>query len=126
MRDRWLFLVVLAVFGAGVLVALVVADGDATPGYALDSNVVYRMEIAAVVIGVAYTALVTLRLAWHGETFTRFTVGPAGAEAPDRFDSAADDLDVLRDSVSELADEVSSALVALEERLDRLEAGRRG
>ena len=70
--------------------------------------------------------LVTLRLAWRGETFTKFSVGPAGAEAGDSFESAADDLDILRDEVQQLSEEVSSALLALTERLERLEAGHRG
>ena len=118
MRQRWLFLTVLALFGAGAAAALWVAEGGRAPGYALASNFVYRIEVGAV--------LVTLRLAWHGETFTKFNVGPAGAEARDSFESAADDLDVLRDEVALLAEEVSSALVALTERMDRLEAGQRG
>ena len=58
--------------------------------------------------------------------FTKFSVGPAGAEAGDSFESAADDLDILRDEVQQLSEEVSSALVALTERLERLEAGHRG
>ena len=73
------------------------------------------------VLGTAYAALVTLRLAWHGETFTKFTAGPAGAEAPDTVESAAEDLDVLQHEVALLADEVSASLRALTERLDRLE-----
>jgi hypothetical protein len=126
MRERWLFLTVLALFGAGIAAALWIADAGRAPGYALASNVVYRIEVGAVLVGFAYAILVTLRLAWHGETFTKFSVGPAGAEARDSFESAADDLDVLRDEVALLAEEVSSALVALTERLDRLEAAQRG
>jgi len=112
MRERWLFLVVVGLLVGGLAVGLWVADGDAAPGYALASNLVYRIEIAAVVVGVAYLVLVMLRLGWRGETFTRFTVGPAGAEAPDSFESAAEDLDVLRDDVEMLAEELSSALVS--------------
>ena len=126
MRERWLFLTVLLLVGGGVAAALWVADSGRAPGYALSSNLVYRVEIGAVLVGIAYALLVTLRLAWNGETFTKFSVGPAGAEARDSFESAADDLDVLRDEVALLAEEVSSALVALTERLDRLEARQRG
>lgn len=126
MRERWLFLTVLALLFAGIAAAIWVADSGRTPGYALDSNLIYRIEIGAVLVGFAYAILVTLRLAWRGETFTKFSVGPAGAEAGDSFESAADDLDVLRDEVALLAEEVSSALVALTDRLDRLEAGARG
>jgi hypothetical protein len=126
MRERWLFLTVLALFAGGIAAALWVADAGRAPGYALSSNLVYRVEIGTVLVGFAYAVLVTLRLAWNGETFTKFSVGPAGAAAGDSFESAADDLDVLRDEVELLADEVSSALVALTQRLDRLEAGHPG
>jgi hypothetical protein len=126
MRERWVFLAVLALFAGGVAAALWVADSRHAPGYALDSNLVYRIEVAAVLVGVAYLVLVVLRLAWHGETFTKFSVGPAAAEATSNFESAAEDLDLLRDEVELLAEEVSSALRALTERLDRLEAARQG
>jgi hypothetical protein len=126
MRERWLFVTVLALFLGAIAAALWVADDARAPGYALASNLVYRIEVGAVLVGFAYAVLVTLRLAWNGETFTKFSVGPAGAEARDSFESAADDLDILRNDVELLAREVSSALVALTERLDRLEAGRRG
>jgi hypothetical protein len=125
-RERWVFLAVVGLLVGGLLIAVFVADGSRAPGYALASNLVYRIEIAAVVVGVAYLTLVMLRLAWRGETFTRFTVGPAGAEAPDSFESAAEDLDALREDVEALADEVSSALLALTERLDGLEGRPRG
>ena len=117
---------VLTLFLGGIAAAIWVADSGRTPGYALDSNLIYRIEIGAVLVGFAYAILVTLRLAWRGETFTKFSVGPAGAEAGDSFESAADDLDILRVEVQQLSAEVSSALVALTERLERLEAGHRG
>jgi hypothetical protein len=126
MRERWLFLTVLALLVGGIAAAIWVADSGRTPGYALDSNLIYRIEIGAVLVGFAYAILVTLRLAWRGETFTKFSVGPAGAEAGDSFESAAEDLDLLRADVETLTDEVASALIALTERLDRLEAGQRG
>ena len=126
MRERWLFFIVLALFLGGIAAAIWVADSGRTPGYALDSNLIYRIEIGAVLVGFAYAILVTLRLAWRGEMFTKFSVGPAGAEAGDSFESAADDLDILRDEVQQLSEVVSSALVALDERLERLEAGHRG
>ena len=126
MRERWLFLVVLALLLGGVAAAIWVADAGRAPGYALDSNLVYRIEVGAVLVGFAYGILVTLLLAWRGETFTKFNVGPAGAAAGDNFESAADDLDILRDEVQQLSEEVSSALLALTERLERLEAGHRG
>jgi len=126
MRERWLFLTVLALFTGGIAAGIWVADSGRTPGYALDSNLIYRIEIGAVLVGFAYAILVTLWLAWRGEIFTKFSVGPAGAEAGDSFESAADDLDILRDEVQQLSEEVSTALVALTERLERLEAGHRG
>jgi hypothetical protein len=126
MRERWVFLAVLALFAGGLAAGLWVADSGRAPGYALDSNVVYRIEVAAVLVGVGYLVLVVLRLAWHGETFTKFSVGPAAAEATSNFESAADDLDLLRDEVQLLSEEVSSALLALTERLERLEAAERG
>jgi hypothetical protein len=73
MRERCLFSVVIALFLGGVPAAIWVAGSGRTPGYALDSNRVYRIEVGAV-----------------------------------------------------LAEEVSSALLALTERLERLEAGHRG
>ena len=127
MRERWLFFMVLALFLGGLAAAIWVADSGRTPGYALDSNLIYRIEIGAVLVGFAYAILVTLRLAWRGEMFTKFSVGPAGAEAGDSFESAADDLDILRDrGAATLRRWSRRRCVALAERLERLEAGHRG
>ena len=68
----------------------------------------------------------TVLLLLGGGIAAALWVAEAGIAPGYALSSNTDDLDVLRDDVEALANEVSSALIALIERLDRLEAASRG
>jgi hypothetical protein len=80
---RPLVWLVVAIFLVGVVVAAFVADAR-QPSYALQSELVYRLEIAAVAVGTLLFVVTTLRLASFGRTYTSFGAGPVttGAEDP--------------------------------------------
>ena len=63
------------IFVAAVAVGLFGADAR-SPSYALGSQLVYRVEIGAVVAGALLFVLTTLLLASYGRTFTAFGAGP--------------------------------------------------
>jgi hypothetical protein len=110
------YLVVVATTAAGI------AGLCATPrqpGYALDSSVVYRVEVsAAVLLGLYFTAL-SLWLAWHGKGFFKLEIGPAKAEAlgAEHIENAAADLEGLREDFEQFRREADEALRRLDERL---------
>lgn len=74
---------------AVVLLALVAAIAGAVaapapshlPAVALGAVLLWRVEVSAAAFVVAYLAIVTVRLALHGRTFTR--VGSGGVEIPE-------------------------------------------
>jgi len=76
-------------FPAIVLATLVLSLGGAVaaptphrlPAVALGAVLIWRVEVAAVTFTVAYVAIVTVRLALHGRTFTH--LGSRGIEIPD-------------------------------------------
>ena len=65
-----MFWLALAILAAAVVVAATV--GGRAPGYALDSGVVYRLEVALAVLLGAYSACSLLLLAWSGRPLQRF------------------------------------------------------
>lgn len=67
---------VAGIFVAGTVVGVSVA-GARSPAYALGSELVYRLEIGAVVVGTLLFGLTTLRLASYGRTFTGVRRRPA-------------------------------------------------
>jgi hypothetical protein len=114
--------VVAAIFAAGAVVGVLVADSR-RPSYALGSELVYRLEIGAVVIAASLFVLTTLRLASYGRTFTAFGAGPVRTEADDpatEMDAAVLDVTVIGGEVRALSDAVADLAVrvaALEQRL---------
>jgi hypothetical protein len=113
---------VAAIFAAGAVVGVLVADSR-RPSYALGSELVYRLEIGAVVIAASLFVLTTLRLASYGRTFTAFGAGPVRTEADDpatEMDAAVLDVTVIGGEVRALSDAVADLAVrvaALEQRL---------
>jgi hypothetical protein len=71
-----------AILVAGIAAGSFIADAR-SPSYALGSELVYRLEIGAVVVAALLFLLTTLRLASYGRTFTSFGAGPITTEAGD-------------------------------------------
>jgi hypothetical protein len=111
--------VLLAFIAALVGGMLAPAPAGGLPAVALASMLVWRVEVAAVVFAAAYAAIVTARLALHGQTYTR--VGSGGIDIPqvaraERTQATNRDVD-LKTSVNDLW----SSFAALAERLAALE-----
>src|SRR3954470_4884094 len=117
-----LVLLVAAIFAAGVAVGLFVADAR-SPSYALESELVYRLEIGAVVAAALLFVLTALRLASYGRMFTPFGAGPVQAEADDpagAMDAAVLDVKRLGDQLRAVGAEIealSGRVASLEDRL---------
>jgi hypothetical protein len=73
---------VIGIFVVGAAVGVFVADRR-SPSYALDSELIYRLEIGAVVAGALLFVLTTIRLASYGRTYTSFGAGPVTTAAGD-------------------------------------------
>lgn len=127
-KPSWMLLSAVCVAAAialavGLLAAVPTAG---PPAVALNSEVVFRIEVGAIVFAVLYGLVVAIRLAFWGKTFTK--LGTTGAEIPD--------VSELRKSVKEYAglenalDQISAQIVAITENLDtrvsRLEAESEG
>jgi hypothetical protein len=115
----WLALVILA---AAVVVAATV--GGRAPGYALNSGVVYRLEVALAVLLGAYSACSLLLLAYAGRPLQRFELpGGAVAEASaEPLGQAATDFAAFRDAVLAQLEELDQTLGDLDARLAELES----
>lgn len=70
--PRRLFPTLVLTFAAIAAIAgLTATPPRPTPVYALQSAAVYRAEVALAVFAALYLMAVIVRLAWHGQTFTR-------------------------------------------------------
>lgn len=70
--PRRLFASLVVLFAVTAAVCGLAADPPhPRPVYALESAAVYRAEIALAIFAALYLMTVTVRLAWHGQTFTR-------------------------------------------------------
>ena len=96
------------------------ADDDKAPGFALQSNLVYRLQIGLATLAALYVIALVLWLAWHGKGFFKL---PGGLEAPggNEIEDAADDLDDMRVRVDEFQSEAVESLEELDRRLQALE-----
>ena len=112
------YLAGLAVVAGGIAAAC--ASGDKDPGFALQSNLVYRLEIGLATLAVLYVVALILWLAWHGKGFFKL---PGGIEAPggEEIESAANDLDAMRVDLDEFRSEAESSLIDLDARLQAIE-----
>lgn len=120
-----LFWAVLAVVGLALAAALVGADGEKEPSYALGSNLVYRLEVGLAVFGFFY--ILTLAV-WLGAKNTGFLkLGAAGATAEampaDAVEGAATDIAAISGEFEKFKDDTKSALLKLDKRVDALEKG---
>jgi hypothetical protein len=126
-KPSWpLLIAVCAVACVALATGLLVATPTpGPPAVALNSEVVFRIEVGAIVFVVLYGFVVAIRLAFFGKTFTK--LGTTGAEIPD--------VSELRKSVQEYAgleralDQINAQIVAVAENLDarvsRLEVEKR-
>ena len=106
---------VCALFVVGIAAGLFVADSRA-PSYALGSELVYRVEIGAVVVAAQLFVLTSLRLASYGRTFTVFSAGPVKTEA----DDPANAVDAAVIDVVQLGQDVDATVAALEAVIERV------
>jgi hypothetical protein len=82
LKARLFALVVVGAIALALVGGLTTpTPNDGVPAYALEASIVYKIEIALAIFVALYIAVITLRLAWYGRTFTR--VGASGAEIPD-------------------------------------------
>ena len=58
--------------------------GDNAPAAALHSNLVFRIQVGAIVALVAYWSAAALWLAWHRTLFQRMGLGATGLEPPEQ------------------------------------------
>jgi hypothetical protein len=112
---------VLAALVLSLAAALATPPPQRLPGLALGAVLVWRVEIAAVVFAAGYAAIVTLRLALHGRTFTR--VGSDGVEIPqvglER--AAAQTTQRTAEGLTESIGELRDGMQRLERRLDAID-----
>jgi hypothetical protein len=115
------FWVTCAILALGLLAAG--TAGSRAPSFALLSEVVYRIEIGAVVVAVSYGVAVMLWLAWHGRTLRRVELPGIGAlETPVAdLDAAARDVQALATGAAERLDGHDAAIAELDLRLADLE-----
>jgi hypothetical protein len=115
--------VLLGALALGIVAAALAPDR--APAVALYWNPIYRVEIALVVLALAYLLAVAGWMAWNGEAFRRIEL-PGGAvlerSAAD-LDSAATDFDEVLNSAAERLDALEASLADVLDRLDRLEGG---
>jgi hypothetical protein len=116
---RWFLAAVLL---AGILAGLggwsARPPGGWPPGYALDSTLVYRLEVGLVVFAALYSVLVVIRLASYGLTPSR--VGTAAIDLP-QLAASVGDADVVLTEAEQALRDVYGELANQKRRLDRLE-----
>jgi hypothetical protein len=121
-----LFWVVLPAFLGG-LAAFATAH-DQAPSYALNSNLVYRMEIGLATLAVLYVVGVALWLAWHGKGFFELSVAGAGIKAPGAEDveEAAGDIEEGGEAFREWREQAEATFEEVDQRLQQIEDPRHG
>jgi hypothetical protein len=112
-----LFWGVLGGMSLGVLAGVLV-HGRA-PAAALNSELVFRIEVGLIVALVTYWAVGALWLAWHQTLFRRLGFGTAGAEPPERQEA----VEQRDEKVEEFMEKTAETLENHTERLEVLEEG---
>jgi hypothetical protein len=107
---------------AGALAIGVVAatsSPDITPSYALNSGMLYRIEVAAAVTVVLYLVVLIGRLAWYGQAPQRFELAGASMDlAPAQAaGEAAVELDAFRAETTEHLQQLDASVEDLYTRL---------
>jgi hypothetical protein len=122
--DHWVFWAVLVSVALAALAGWIVKVPQPVPGWALEQQLIYRIEFAGILLALAYGLLIVLRLGWHNQTLSKMQLGPVSGEAPAE-KAAADELSKLQDTITILSEETSTALEALDGRVQALEDVRR-
>lgn len=117
--------VLLGFVGLAVLAGIYgfCAAGHNRPGFALDSNLIYRSEVGIAFLAVLYIVGVALWLAWYGKGFFEINIAGSGLKAPgaDEVEEAGDDVSEMATLVDEVRMEVGKGLKELDERVKALE-----
>jgi hypothetical protein len=121
-----LFWIVLPAVLGGV--AAFATAHDQAPSYALDSNLIYRMEVGLATLAVLYVVGVALWLAWHGKGFFELSVAGAGIKAPGAEDveEAAGDIEEGSEAFREWREQAEANFEELDRRLQEVEDPRLG
>lgn len=93
---------------------------DPQPAWALGSPPFEKLMVTAAFFFVFYLVLVVLYLAAQGRPFTKFTVGPAGVEAPETL-SVADQTNDNLEGLKTASEGLATAVADHENRLRKLE-----
>lgn len=125
-HDRYLFGLVLARWGFGVMVAVAIAVSlvAATtvpvptdlPSVALDAVVVYRLEVGGALFVGLYIAAMALALAFQNRGFTE--IGNGGIRAQDMA-ATVPDLIAANEAISERLSEAVEAIAETQHQLKR-------
>jgi hypothetical protein len=101
---------------------------DQAPSYALDSNLIYRMEIGLATLAVLYVVGVALWLAWHGKGFFELSVAGAGIKAAGAEDveEAAGEIEESDEAFQEWREQAEETFEEMDQRLQQIESPRRG
>jgi hypothetical protein len=123
-RRRWphpFFWPVIGIIAIAVLAALSTEAQE--PAFALNSALVYRLQIAGAVVIAGYSAIVLLWLAWHGLTLRRVELpGGVAVETPQaNLDQAAADIEVTMAKATQRLDAHNDSIAELDDRLAWLE-----
>ncbi len=96
---------------------------DQAPSYALDSNLVYRLEIGLATLAVLYVVGVALWLAWHGKGFFELSVAGAGIKATGAEDveEAAGDIEEGSEAFREWREQAEATFEEMDQRLQQIE-----
>lgn len=108
LNPLFLAVVVAAVCGVAAGIG---ADGKAE---LVDSNLVYRMAIGAMVLAILYAVIAIAWLAWHRRVLKKLNVGAVGGETPDQ--ATATEITSRDDEINEFMETTTKAIAELYER----------
>jgi hypothetical protein len=125
-RPALLFWIVLFAVAGGA--SAFATAHDHAPSYALNSNLIYRMEVGLAALAVLYVVGIALWLAWHGKGFFELSVAGAGIKAPGAEDveEAAGDIEEGGEAFREWRENAEANFEELDQRLQQIENPRRG
>jgi hypothetical protein len=124
--EHWVAWALTAGIVLAVVAGVLVSVPRPAPSWALEQPIIYRIEFGGVLLVVGYVLLIAMRLGWHNRTFSKLTLGPAGAEAQPAERAAADELTQLRAQITALTEAMSETVEDLNARVDALEVAVRG
>ena len=123
-QKKGLASVLGAVFVVAILVGITGSVPDPVPEWALEQEVVYRLEVTLAIFILLYVPVAAVALARQGRLFTKFGAGPASAEAEAL--AAAEEntgaLDDITEGLQQVRGSVGLTLAALGALSDRVAA----